>query len=74
MYIYYINSLKNKETKSFYKISDFPTLDELIKIINDVRDFNPDLILAVGGGTVIDYAKIANLIEYRKDLKNLIIN
>ena len=72
--IFFNDFLKNKETKSFYKISDFPTLDELIKIINDVRDFNPDLILAVGGGTVIDYAKIANLIEYRKDLKNLIVN
>ena len=32
------------------------------------------MILAVGGGAVIDYAKIANVIEIRNDLKDLIVN
>jgi len=67
-------SLTKKEIKYLYKISNFPTLDELIKIIKDIREFKPDLILAIGGGAIIDYAKIANLIELKDDLKKLIIN
>jgi alcohol dehydrogenase class IV len=66
--------LVNKEIKLFYKSSELPIFEELIKIINDIKSFKPDLILAVGGGTVIDYAKIANVIDVRDDLKNLIIN
>ncbi len=66
--------LNNKESKLFYKSSEIPTLVELIKIINDIKSFKPDLILAVGGGAVIDYAKIANVIDVRDDLANLIIN
>ena len=74
--IFFKNLLKDKdkEIKSFYKVSEFPVIDELINIINDIRKFKPNLILAVGGGTIIDYAKIANLVEYRDDLKNLIVN
>ena len=66
--------LANKETKLFYKNSELPILEELIKIIKDIRDFKPDLILAIGGGSVIDYAKIANVVEPRSDLPDLIVN
>ena len=66
--------LNNKESKLFYKSSELPVLEELIKIINDIKSFKPDLILAVGGGAVIDYAKIANIIDVRDDLAKLIIN
>ena len=63
-----------KEIKLFYKNSELPIFEELIKIIKDVKIFKPDLILAVGGGAVIDYAKIANVVEIRDDLKDLIVN
>ena len=66
--------LANKETKIFYKNSDLPILEELTIIIKEIRDFKPDLILAIGGGAVIDYAKIANVVELRSDLRNLIVN
>jgi len=66
--------LNSKETKLFYKNSELPILEELIKIIKDVKSFKPDLILAVGGGAVIDYAKIANIVDVRNDLADLIIN
>jgi alcohol dehydrogenase len=66
--------LKNKETKLFYKNFEFPILEELIKIIEDIKSFKPNLILAIGGGAVIDYAKIANVVDQRNDLKDLIIN
>ena len=71
---FFIDYLKTKDTKLFYKLSDYPILDELINIIREIRNFKPDLILAIGGGTVIDYAKMANLVEYREDLKDLILN
>jgi alcohol dehydrogenase class IV len=64
----------DKEIKLFYKKSELPILEELIEIINDIKNFKPDLILAVGGGTVIDYAKIANVVDVRKDLADLIVN
>jgi len=66
--------LCNKETKLFFKSSMLPVLEELIKIIDGIKSFKPDLILAIGGGTVIDYAKIANVVDVRDDLENLIVN
>jgi len=64
----------DKQVKLFFKKSEIPILAELIQIINDIKKFKPDLILAVGGGAVIDYAKIANVVDVRKDLEDLIIN
>jgi len=64
----------DKEVKQFYKKSELPILEELIEIINDIKNFKPDLILAVGGGAVIDYAKIANVVDVREDLADLIVN
>ena len=66
--------INNKEIKYFYKNSDLPILEELIEIIKEIRNFKPNLILAVGGGAVIDYAKIANVVDIRPDLADLIVN
>ena len=72
--IFFKTELKNKEIKYFKKNSEIPILDELIEIIKQIRNFKPNLILAIGGGAVIDYAKIANLVDVRPDLSDLIIN
>ena len=64
----------NQEIKLFYKKSEIPIFEELIEIINEIRNFKPDLILAIGGGTIMDYAKIANVVDVREDLKELIEN
>ena len=64
----------NQEIKLFYKKSEIPVLEELIEIIKEIRNFKPDLILAIGGGTIMDYAKIANVVDVRDDLKKLIEN
>jgi len=72
--IFFKKLLSTKETKLFYKESEIPILEELIKIIKYIKSFKPDLILAVGGGAVIDYAKIANIVDVRDDLVDLIIN
>ena len=66
--------ISEKETKLFYKNSELPVLDELVEIIKVIKNFKPDLIFAVGGGAVIDYAKIANVVEARADLADLIVN
>ncbi len=61
-----------KEIKIYSKKSYIPILEELIIITNQIKKFNPDLILAIGGGTVIDYAKIANILDTNYDLPRLI--
>ena len=64
----------NKEIEIFYKNSELPILEELVEIINKIKNFKPDLILAIGGGSVIDYAKIANVVDVRPDLEDLIVD
>ena len=69
-----LKNINNKEIKLFYKKSEIPILEELIEIIKDIKNFKPDLSLAIGGGAVIDYAKIANVVDIRPDLAELIVN
>lgn len=64
----------NKKLRYFYKELELPTLEELTEIIKSIRDFKPDLILAIGGGTIIDYAKIANVVDIQPNLAELIVN
>lgn len=66
--------LKKKNTLLFLKKSSFPDFFELQKIIIAINKFQPNLIIAIGGGSVIDYAKIANVLNYSENLKNKIIN
>ena len=72
--VFFKELLNNKETKLFYKNSELPVLEELIMIIDSIKSFKPDLILAIGGGAVIDYSKIANVVDVRDDLADLIVN
>jgi alcohol dehydrogenase class IV len=44
----------------FYKKKEIPDINELKLIIKKINVINPDLIIALGGGCVIDYAKLAN--------------
>jgi alcohol dehydrogenase class IV len=57
--------LKNHKKNFFIYYKDntnYCHTNELKKIIKKINVCNPDLILAIGGGTVIDYAKMASVI------------
>lgn len=65
----------NKINTFFYfKKSYLPVLEELKKIIHEINKFKPDLIIAIGGGAVLDYAKSANVIYSSENIKARIIN
>ena len=58
----------------FFKESKIPEINELNKIIQIANLYNPNLILAIGGGSVIDYAKLTNTLYLNRNLKSNIIN
>ena len=65
-----INELtKDKEIYIYYKQSFFTEYLELNKIIQTIKKYSPDLIVAIGGGSVIDYAKISNVLIDCEDIK-----
>lgn len=66
---------KKKILKIFFKKSKLPEFNELNIILKEIKIFNPDIILAIGGGAVIDYAKIASIIDIdsTRDLKKKLI-
>ena len=66
----FFQDVKDKNIKFFFKVNPYPEYEELIKITKEIELFSPDLIIAAGGGSVIDYAKIANVIS--ADLDKLV--
>jgi len=67
------NCIKDKEIQLYFKESYYPEITELKKIIRSLKKFNPDLILAVGGGSVLDYAKMANVLKLNDNLNRDIV-
>ena len=55
-----------------YKKTEIPEICELEYLIKKINIINPDLIIALGGGCVIDYAKLANGLHSIKNLKKKI--
>ena len=58
--------LREIKFKIYFKRGLIPEIKELKKIVSLVNSLNPDLILAIGGGTVIDYSKIACCTELKE--------
>tara|TARA_B100000795_G_scaffold242609_1_gene205996 strand:- start:291 stop:662 length:372 start_codon:yes stop_codon:yes gene_type:complete len=67
---FFFNKFNNKDLKFYFKKAAFPEYVELIDIILKIKIFSPDLIIAAGGGSVLDYAKIANVLDLNDNLKN----
>ncbi|MBD1140968.1 iron-containing alcohol dehydrogenase [Pelagibacterales bacterium SAG-MED39] len=51
---------KNKKTFLYLKKKKIPEIYELIKLIKEIKKFKPNLIVSIGGGAVMDLAKISN--------------
>ena len=62
--------LKNKKIQFYFKNHPYPEINELKKIISEIKIFSPDLIIAIGGGSVLDYAKIANALSNSVNIKD----
>ena len=71
--------LKNKTVTIFNDFSPNPHMGEVVKGIEQYKKSDPDMVIAVGGGSVLDIGKIINLLannsdnsfDYIKRLKNL---
>ena len=58
----------------FIKQNKIPLFTELKKIVKSLNNFDPDLIIAFGGGSAIDYAKIANVVSDFSKIKEIVID
>ena len=66
--------LKTKQTYFFHKNFSYPDISELKSIIAEIKKFSPDFIIAVGGGSVLDYAKIANVLVDSENIEEEVMN
>ena len=69
-----INNYKKNKIKIFVKKEFIPQFSELKNILKAIKKFKPDLLIAIGGGCVIDYAKISSISSNKKININNIIN
>ena len=72
--IFFEKILKDKNKFFYFKKKKFPDFEELKEIIKFKEKIKPDLVIAVGGGCVLDYAKIAINFSKSLALKKKIIN
>ena len=74
-YSYHQSEVKDKiqsylhsvEIAHFFGFSVNPKINEAKKGVDLIKSFNPDIILAIGGGSVIDMAKLINTLAVNCD-------
>ena len=69
-----VNNFRKNKIKIFLKKRTIPQFSELKNILKVIKKFEPDLLIAIGGGCVIDYAKISSISVNKKININNIIN
>lgn len=62
--------LSKKNIYYFFKKKTLPDIVELKTIIKELNKVKPDLIIAIGGGCALDYAKIANVFFNEEKIEN----
>jgi|TARA_B100001971_G_C18247556_1_gene575492 alcohol dehydrogenase class IV len=65
--------LEKKKLIPYFKKSKIPEISEVNKIIKIIKNKNPEIIIALGGGVVLDLAKISNNLHQVTNLKKAII-
>ncbi len=68
LYLPLVSSQSRLEIYFKKKNNIYPEYKELRYLIEKINKFNPDVILAIGGGTIIDYAKLANVFSNKKKI------
>ncbi|WP_018127123.1 phosphonoacetaldehyde reductase [Balneola vulgaris] len=60
-------TLKGINTFRYFGFEENPKIEDLLEGASLINDFDPDLIIAVGGGSVIDTAKIISVLPDKAD-------
>jgi alcohol dehydrogenase class IV len=60
--------MQNKIYEIYSGIKKNPDTDTVLNAVSDMEKFKPDLVLAIGGGSAIDAAKVMTLFYDYKDL------
>ena len=58
----------NNENNIFLKREKYPEVKELKKILSKINTHKPKFIVAVGGGSVLDYAKLVSCLYKAKEI------
>lgn len=70
-----IKKLVFRKNISYYlKKKKIPEIQELLLLTEKIKKTQPTLIIAIGGGAVMDLAKVANLMALEKNIKKKIQN
>ena len=64
--------MSNFKSKRFYGFDNNPKLTDVNKGVNLVKEYQPDLLIAIGGGSVIDMGKLINVLSNNEKYKDLI--
>ena len=57
------NNLSNTvQFKTFYKVESNPSIDTVDSALTEIRKFQPDVIIGIGGGSVLDVSKICSVL------------
>ena len=52
--------LSNVNHKTIFKTKNYPNMLDLKNFVENIKNFKPDLIIGIGGGAVLDLAKMSN--------------
>ena len=58
---------KNRESCCFTAFSPNPDFSEIVEGVETMREFDPDLLIAIGGGSAIDVAKMMKSVLFTKE-------
>ena len=66
-----VNKVFSKKIYNLYEVSTGePILENMEPLFSEIADFKPDCIIAIGGGSVLDIAKIAWVFYEHPDISN----